>query len=456
MSSKTRVGLLAGAAALTLTGVSVAGPAPETTNNSDLAQRLKAAEEKIAQMENASNQNWLTEQRADEIKGLVQDVLADADTRASLLQSGMTAGYDNGFILGSADGNWLLKTNFLMQQRFIWNYIDEGSDFGIDQNHYGFENTRSKFILSGHVVNPQWFYLVSINVGNSSSLSDDEASGDERTGVGNAYLGYDYGGGWSIQMGSMKLPFLREELVDAQYQLAIERSVVNYNFTLGYSDALMLNYTGEAFRFNVAFSDGFQMGSTPWTVGPTSHAEYAFTGRGEFKVSGNWDQFKDFTSPRGGETGILLGAAAHWEKSEFGTGDPEFEYVFLTGDVSMEFGGFNLFGSITWTDVDSESATVADSNPLGVVFQGGFYLAETWELYGRFEWENYDVDDVDDLILLTIGVNKYFAGHNAVWTTDVGYAFNDVISNNTITGWRTDAPDQDGQVVIRTQWQLLF
>src|SRR4051812_5789090 len=103
MSLKTRVGLLAGATALTLTSVSFAGPA---TGNDDLAQRLAAAEAKIASMEAATNQNWLTDQRASEIKGLVQDVLADADTRASLLQAGATAGYDNGFIISSTDGNW--------------------------------------------------------------------------------------------------------------------------------------------------------------------------------------------------------------------------------------------------------------------------------------------------------------------------------------------------------------
>src|SRR5688500_12834912 len=112
MSLKTRVGLLAGAAALTLTGVGSAHPTSEPTND-ELAQRLAAAEAKIAAMEAADNQNWLTEQRAAEIRGLVQDVIADADSRASLLQGGMTSGYDNGFILGDSTGNWLLRTNFL-------------------------------------------------------------------------------------------------------------------------------------------------------------------------------------------------------------------------------------------------------------------------------------------------------------------------------------------------------
>ena len=51
--------------------------------------------------------NWMTEERAEEVRSLVRDVLADADTRASLLQSGMTAGYDDGFMIGSTDGNFL-------------------------------------------------------------------------------------------------------------------------------------------------------------------------------------------------------------------------------------------------------------------------------------------------------------------------------------------------------------
>src|SRR5262245_25680783 len=213
--STTRVGLLAGATALTLTGVSFGGPASD--GNGDLAARLAAAEAKIAAMEAAQNQAWLTEQRAAEIRGLVQDVLADADTRASLLQAGATTGYDNGFVLSDSAGDWLLRTNFLMQQRFIWNLQDDAG--GNDSNRYGFENTRSKFMLEGHVVNPSWYYRVDVNVGNNGGGFGD----DSRVGTLNGYLGHKYENGLNIQMGSMKMPLLREELVQAQYQLLVER-----------------------------------------------------------------------------------------------------------------------------------------------------------------------------------------------------------------------------------------
>lgn len=447
MSLTTR-GLLAGATALTFTGISVAGPANETTTNGDVAQRLAAAEAKIAAMENASNQNWLTEQRATEIRGLVQDVLADADTRANLLQSGMTSGYDHGMILGSADGNWLLKTNLLLQERFNWNLQDSGiQDFGGDTNRYGFENTRTKFIMSGHVVNPQWYYLVNVNIG----------SNEDRTGTGDAYLGYDYGNGVKVQMGSMKLPFQHEELVDAQYQQAVERSVFNYDFTTGYADGIKLDYRGDMFHLMSMFSDGFSTSQTPWSVGNPIHAEWALSTRVEFKINGNWDQFNDFTSPQGSENGIMLGLASHWEHGEYGDSNSEVEYLFLTFDATFEFGGANLYGAVTWTDVSLDVEDSDSSNRWGFLVQGGFYINESWELFARAEYEDYDAEDVDELAIVTAGVNKYFSGHNAKWTTDIGYGFNGVLGPANITGWRSDVTDEtDGQVVFRTQWQLYF
>ena len=72
MSSTTRVGFLAAATALTMTGVGVA--APETSNTQN--DRIASLEAKLASMEATQNQDWLTEARADEIRGLVQDVLA--------------------------------------------------------------------------------------------------------------------------------------------------------------------------------------------------------------------------------------------------------------------------------------------------------------------------------------------------------------------------------------------
>jgi hypothetical protein len=435
----TRVGFLAGAAALTLTGVSAGQASP--ASNEDMASRLAAAEAKIAAMEAAQNENWLTEQRAAEIRGLVQDVLSDADTRASLLQAGMTSGYDNGFIIGDPTGNWLLRTNFLMQQRFNYNMQDDAGGTN-DSNRYGFENTRSKFILSGHVVNPDWYYLVDINVG----------SGTGRTGTLNSYLGYNYGNGWKFQMGAMKAPLLREELVDAQYQLAVERSNVNYLFSTGYADGLMVHWQGDTIQFMGMLSDGANTGETVWS---TEDTEFALTGRVEFLLSGAWDQYKDFTNGPDDPSGVLIGGAFHYQNGEFGTASDETQIIVLTVDGSLEFAGANLYGAFIYTDVEG-NAVPLDVSPWGLVLQGGFYFSDSWELFGRFEWADLDVSGAEDVSIFTIGVNKYIAKHNAKWTTDIGFGFDTVEVAADITGWRTDPATEDGQVVLRTQLQILF
>lgn len=443
MNLKTRVGLLAGAAALTLTGVGSAATAIDGRND-DLAQRLAAAEAKIAAMEASQNKDWLTEQRATEIKGLVQDVLADADTRASLLQAGMTSGYDKGFILGSQDGNYLFRINLLMQQRFILDWRDDSP--GVDTTMYGFENTRSKFIFSGNLVNPTWYYRVDINLGSNGG-----GVFDSRTGTGNAYLGHNYENGWKIQMGSMKAPFLREELVEAQYQLAVERSNLNYVFTGGYADGLMVGYAGEQFRFNGMFSDGIFTGQTPV---PASDTDFALTARGEFMLQGNWDQFEDFSNGKDDESGVLLGAALHYEDGESGTAAGETEIFGFTADASLEFGGANLFASLVWLDV--ETAPAPGISPFGLLVQGGFFFTDNWELFGRLEWSDFDVAGAEDLTIFTLGATRYFAGHNAKWTTDLGFGLEEVQVAAPITGWQVDGPTNDGQIVLRTQLQIMF
>ena len=118
-----RIGLLAGAASLTLTGGSFADTTSEATND-ELQARVAELEARLVAVEATESESWLTEQRAVEIKGLVQDVLADADTRSSLMAQGMTAGYDDGAVIASADGNWMLRTNIHLQTRFMVNSLE--------------------------------------------------------------------------------------------------------------------------------------------------------------------------------------------------------------------------------------------------------------------------------------------------------------------------------------------
>ena len=200
---------LLGVATLTLTSASFAG----SDTNADLQARLEAAETRISELSAVTNANWLNDTRADEIRGLVHDVLADADTRASLQGSGATAGYNGGFTVGSADGNWSLKINGLLQTR--WTSVDNDLVVAPAINtgsQWGFDNDRSWLHFSGTIAG-DYSYDIRHNANGGTNVGGQWANGSMN-------LNDD----WSLTMGSMKMATSREILIGDQNQLALDRS----------------------------------------------------------------------------------------------------------------------------------------------------------------------------------------------------------------------------------------
>jgi hypothetical protein len=447
MRLPTRVGLLAGASALALTGVSFADD-----QGQDQAARIAELEAQVAKL---TGDNWLTEERAEEIRGVVQDVLADADTRASLLQSGMTAGYDNGFVIGSSDGNFSLKLNGQMQARFIYNNQDDGSitnPNSNDTNRWGFENTRTKLIFTGNVGGPQWRYKIQGNF--------DRDGGDFF--LEDAVISYDCGNGWTLMMGQTKVPLNHEYLVDDAQQLAIERSNVSYYYNGGRTQGLLVNYMADQWQVTAGYTDGANQLNTAWSNYDT---EYSFTVRGEYLFMGDWAQFTSFTSPRGSEQGLMAGVGFHIQNAESGTpARNELQFYIITGDISWEADGWNLFGSVSYADFDNDAPSgdpaSIDYSPIGFVVHGGYYFTDKLEGYARYEYNDFDDfgvsgANIDDLSLLTIGVNHYYNA-NVKASADIGYGFDAIPLAADITGARTDFGGDDGQVIVRTQLQLTF
>lgn len=411
-------------------------------------ERIGELEQRLSSLDPASGENWLTQRRADEIRTLVEDVLADADTRSSML-GGMTAGYDDGAVLGSRDGDWLLRTNFFIQPRFV---LNSQSNSPGDPSVWGFEVARAKFILSGNVVSPEWFYTLSIELG---GVNTGLPNGESRLGLLDAFGGYDFGNGWKAAVGTFKAPMLREELVDARYQLAVERSVANYLYTAGYTDGVAVEYYGEKLHFLGSFNNGMNdalYGGTIATGGTSpltsAIADFAVAARVEWLFDGQWDQFRDFTSRKGSETGMMVGGAVLVQN-----GSDNIDLLLLTVDFSGEFDGWNTFAALTFTRADGPGVSVS---PLALVAQGGYYFADDIEAFARFEWSDTDTLSPDNLLIITGGATKYFGGQNVKWTTDIGFGLEPVPVTVPITDWRADSVGSSGQFVIRSQLQLAY
>ena len=438
MKSLTWMTICGPAAALSLTAAGLAGPAPED-GKAGLQARLARLEAEVARLI-AADQAWMTEHRAEEVRALVQDVLADADTRASLLQSGLSAGYDGGFFIGNADGTFALKMNGQLQVRFVYNSQDESP---VDDHRWGFENRRTKIKFKGHVVDPSWKYTVNGAFSRSSGTY----------AIEDAFITKTLDGGWSVRAGQFKPPFMREELVSSSRQLAVERSLMNEEFNQDRSQGIELTHKSDSVRFQAMYGDGFKRKSDPWS---TEDTEFAFTARGEWLAAGDWKAFKDMSGWPGGAFAALVGGAVHYQVDEYGTvSRDEVRLLTLTADVSLEFDGASVFAAVVYRNPDSDAAS---PDQYGIVVQAGYFLDDEWELFGRYEWGDFDTAGVEDLSVLTMGVNRYLSKHTLKWTTDVGVAFDEISSPwaSDSAGWRTDGSGRDGQVVVRSQLQLLF
>jgi len=399
---------LLGVATLTLTSASFAG----SDTNADLQARLEAAETRISELSAVTNANWLNDTRADEIRGLVHDVLADADTRASLQGSGATAGYNGGFTVGSADGNWSLKINGLLQTRWTSVDIDAGSALPLagTGSQWGFSNARTWVNFSGTIAG-DYSYDIRHNM-NARDAGNDWANGS-----------MDLSSDWALTMGSMKAATSREALIGDQNQLAMDRDV---NFAVG--QGAQLAYTGDDLRVTMQLFNG-------GAAGAANQSSYTYTLRGEFMVEGaGWGQFDEFTSADGGAAGTLIGFSYSAGDDGDLAGTTLTDRTTWNLDCQMQFGGSNLYVSYNdFSDDGTAAPTNTDVNSLQVMY--GIFLDSEWELYGRY----IDSDGTEapagalDGSVFAIGVNNYFAGQNCKWTTEIIMDDSATANNSDVT-----------------------
>ena len=431
----------------------------------DLLDRIERLEvdktrmqDEIDELRAESDDTWLTEERARQIRVLVEDVLADADTRSSLLQDGSTAGWDGKFFLASADDRFRLNIGGQLQMRWIWNYHDSPPKY-----RYGFDLARAKLVFSGHMFSRDLTFRIQGDFGDFANIPG-------ANNLEDAWMRYMLNNEWAVRFGQFRLPFNREELVDSRYQQVIERSLVNEGANAGRSQGIEIMYADRDDTFALALSDGAEDNvggfaligvNPPLASALTLDTDYAVTARYQHKFAGTWEQFKQFTSPPGDPFALMWGVAGHYQRnnpavSSFGR--DESRWVKLTSDVSVQWGGSNLFAAVTYDYMDLPTFNV---NVFGVVLQGGTYLTEKFEAYARIEWGRFIIDSVDfqdDLIVLTLGGNYYIDGQDVKFSADIGFGLNPVGSawNAGIAGWRFEPAGVRPQVVVRTQFQLLF
>ena len=485
-------GFLAGT--ITLAFTSIAGAADSTTSIDSLRaelNELRSQNDALAARVDAQDSEWLNEERAGEVRSLVQDVLADSQSRTSLQDSGMMAGYKagKGFYLSNQDGSFSLMMSGQLQTRWVMNNSrDEdpaGNNINGSETSWGFQVRRAKVRFQGNVIDPSWTYAINgafegpdsgaqIPVSNTTLNTGNQSNGGTFE-FQEAYIAKELESGLTLTFGQFKTPWLREELVDSSQQLAVERSVANEFFNQDRAVGVMASYATDSWNVAASYNNGQQTAlsqGTRYTNFADNPTDWAFSARFEYKISGDWSDFDSFTSSPGDEEAIMIGAAVMGQKyGEASEGvdipatpagvAPAFpgasygldgtKVMGFTVDATAKFGGFSLFGSFVYqsyeggsglSNVNGNNLDGEKWNPWAVVVQAGYSLNNEWELFARWTEGNGDGFDVGDQNLaaafdlgaeggnpsiITVGAN-YFINDNVKFTVDWGINMADNMS----------------------------
>lgn len=439
----------------------------------ELRQMVEELKDEVAQLKNQES-DWLSEHRTNEIRNLVRDVLADANARTNLLGEGTPASYSNGFFITSADSNWKLKINGQLQARWLYNEASNQNAFNtvgvgpLENIQHGFEQRRTKINFSGHVLDSSWTYKFSTTWGRAGGSNTEDAWISKK---------FD-DGGW-FKFGQFKANFLRENIVSSSKQLAVDRSMLNNAFTYGWTQGIELGWSDDDVKLLVQYTDGPNQNNTAALQDPVE----AWVARAEFRFGdAGWKDFGYLTSTKGADSGLLVGVSyqtfdidtlVNTNNIEYGNTDA-FESRGWTVDATLRGDGWNIFGYV----VDSTGKGfngVGEQDSGGWLVQGGIMMNDNTELFMQYQDGEINnatfLDGSNNMNALRVGFNYWpIAGSNNIkWTTDIAWA-GDAIADDadagsgiaaadwasTGNGWRRDAGRNDGQMLIRTQLQLLF
>ncbi len=399
------------------------------------------------------------------------ELRADANTRSSLL--------------GSNAGS--LDVEVFTQFRYSYNSRDEiapGVVLGDADTTVGFSAPRTQLRMSGGVEGTDITGHVSFDFGGAFDHgASGGAAGDGGATLRDAYATWGLDDNWTFLFGQMKNPLHFESNVAPEHSQGVERSLTNSFFDVGYTQGLGFNYTDDEWKFTIVLSDGPVAANSYYTS--AAEADFSLTGRVDWLVSGNWDQFADFASWQGSNSGFRVGAGVHW--SQAGDTNPSLAPVDTatvtawTVDAQYEADGWGLFAAYMSTNVDNDliAGGSVDQTDEGLVLQGNFFFTEQFEAFARYDMIILDDDpaaitplaatDDDAYSNFTVGFNYYLVpeSYAARFSMDVTFGlddstgldtrgFADAATTGYIGGGAAAATGIESDLMIRGQFSLLF
>jgi len=397
------------------------------------------------------------------------ELRADANTRSSLLGSN-AAGLD---------------MEIFTQFRYTYDTRSEvnGTTLGDAEDTIGFSLPRTQIRMSGAVEGTDITGHVNFDFGGAFDFGQSAGTvGDGGATLREAYAAWGIDDNWTLIFGQMNNPLNFESSVAAEHSQGVERSLASSFMDVGFAQGVALNYTDDEWKFTVAFADGANTQNTFYNA--AGEADVSLTGRIDWLVSGNWDQFNDFASWQGSNTGFRVGGGVHWQSG--GDTNPSLAPIDTvtvtqwTVDGQYEGDGWGVFASYSSRNVDNDliAGGSVDQTDDTLVIQGNMFISEQAELYVRYDYIQLEDDMAaitplpatadDTYSQFTIGMNYYLVpeSYAARFSVDLTFGLDDTTgldargfadaATTGFIGGGGAATGAEDNFMIRGQFSLLF
>ncbi|HYF71124.1 MAG TPA: porin [Ohtaekwangia sp.] len=339
--------------------------------------------------------------------------------------------FGNGISIVAADSSFSVNAGVRFQTLY-----QITTDLDSDAYEDNLQIRRSRIKLDGFVYNPKLQYKIELALANSdTNVGSVPQSGNTSSIVLDAYIKYNFTGNWTLWFGQAKLPGNRERVISSQALQFVDRSNLNSRFNLDRDVGVQLHYKTNKFNFITALSMGEGRNIVVENAGG-----YGYTVRGEYLPFGKFKEKGDYVGAdlsREEDPKLSLGVTydyndrASKERGQLGDFlgvQRDLETIFA--DAHFKYRGFSSLIEFVYKKSpdgplikDSENnVTAAFYTGRGFSAQAGYLFKNNFELAGR-----YTIVTPEKITLrnentqYTVGVSKYFVGHNLKVQSDVSF-----------------------------------
>jgi hypothetical protein len=310
-------------------------------------------------------------------------------------------GYDNGFFVQSADGNFKLKFNANMQLRYEYQVVELGRDI----NTFAFPRTR--LILTGNAFTPKLTYMFMPEMGDYDQTHTSTGTGT----TANLYMrdlwfDYAFSPKFQIKLGQFFLPRHRQaSTVSTAQQFGEFPITALSDFTFTWDRGVDFHGSIGKLDYDAVLTNGSGGGLANVSRGMNIGTRLVYNIFGKYGYTeSDIDCSESPNLAVGGH--ISYNNSDNYNKAATAPGGTGPEYLLASGDIALKYRGFSAEAEF----INLHNYVTGLNHP-AFTFQGGYFLVpKKWELAGELSYIFWDGTDNDQMEYVA-GTSYYFKGH---------------------------------------------